>query len=49
MRKIIEQQQLDLEIVDWYIKVLENGYDTKNILKDFLQAKEDIKVMQEKY
>jgi len=43
LKKLLERKDKDLEIVQWYIEVLEGGFDTKNILKDFVKAQEDIK------
>ena len=37
--------QADLEIVDWYITVLEGGHNTKTLLKDFVQATQDLKAL----
>ena len=39
----LEKMEREFEIVQWYITVFEAGFNTKNILKDFVQAQEDIK------
>ena len=39
----LEKMEREFEIVQWYITVFEAGFSTKNILKDFVQAQEDIK------
>ena len=32
--------RVEAEIVDWYIKVMEDGHDTKRLIKDFYAEKE---------
>ena len=34
-----------MEIVKWYIEVIEGGFDTKTILPDFLAANREIKTL----
>ena len=38
----------ELEIVNWYIEVLEGGFNTKTIMKDFIEGQAEIKRLQEK-
>ena len=48
MKKRLEKLEEEFQIVKWYIDVLEGGFDTKNLLKDFVQAQEDLKSLTER-
>ena len=37
-----------MDIVKWYIEVFEQGFDTKTIIKDFIEGQAEIKRLQEK-
>ena len=36
-----------MDIVRWYIELFENGFSSKTILKDFLEAQNKIKDLEE--
>ena len=38
-----DQMVEELEIVNWYIEVLEGGFNTKTIMKDFIEGQAEIK------
>ena len=37
----IAELEKELKVVDWYIEVLQEGVDTGNLHKEYLQAKEE--------
>ena len=41
-----DQLANEMDIVRWYIDVFENGHDTRNLLKDFVDAQAEIKTLQ---
>ena len=41
-REKISYQLDQMEVVNWYIKVMEDGRDTKTIMKDYLKQKKII-------
>ena len=40
MQQGIDQLKQETEIVDWYIKVVEDGLDTKQLMQDYYAEKE---------
>ena len=38
----------EIEVVNWYIQVFEGGHNTKNLLKEFIAAKAEIKTLEAK-
>ena len=47
MKMKIKQYEDELEIVKWYIQVLEDGIDTRQIVKEYYQLKKEHSVLQE--
>ena len=45
----LDQLVEELEIVNWYIQVLEGGNNTKTLLKDFVKAQAEIKMLKENF
>ena len=48
LHKQCDQLTDDLQIVNWYIEVIEGGFNTRTIMKDFIQAQAEIKKLKEK-
>ena len=48
LHKQCDQLTDDLQIVNWYIEVIEGGFNTRTIMKDFIQAQAEIKQLKEK-
>lgn len=48
LHKQYDQIHNEMEIVKWYIEVLEGGFNTKTILKDFVDAQNQIKYLTSK-
>ena len=48
LHKQYDQIHNEMDIVKWYIEVLEGGFNTKTILKDFVDAQNQIKYLTQK-
>lgn len=47
LKKQLEQQNEELSFVTWYIQMFENGVNTKNLMKEIMEAKAEIKFLKE--
>ena len=47
LKKQVEQQNEELSFVTWYIQMFENGVNTKNLMKEIMEAKAEIKFLKE--
>ena len=47
LRDQMDQFVEEFTIVDWYIKVMESGKNTKNLLKDYIESQEEIKSLKD--
>ena len=47
LKEQVEQQNEELSIVTWYIQMFENGVNTKNLMKEIMEAKAEIKSLKE--
>ena len=48
LKKKVAQYEKELEVVNWYIQVLEDGIDTKEIAQHFYGLKKEHKLLKEK-
>ena len=47
LKEQVEQLNEELSIVTWYIQMFENGVNTKNLMKEIMEAKAEIKSLKE--
>ena len=45
----LDQLTEEFEIVNWYIQVVEEGRNTKTLLKDFVKAQTENKMLKENF
>ena len=45
----LDQLTEEFEIVNWYIQVVEEGRNTKNLLKDFVKLQTENKMLKENF
>ena len=43
LKEKLKQAEKDVDIVKWYLKVMEDGGQTKDIIKDYLKLKDLLK------
>ena len=48
LKKKVAQYEKELEIVNWYVDVFEDGNDTKEIVQQFYEHKKEHKLFKEK-
>ena len=48
LKEKVERYEKELELVNWYIQVLEDGIDTKEIAQHFYGLKKEHKLLKEK-
>lgn len=48
LQEQIDQMFEEFEIVDWYIKVMEDGKNTKTLLRDYIKAQAEIKELKDR-
>ena len=48
LKKKVAQYEKELEIVNWYVDVFEDGNDTKEIVQQFYEHKKEHELLKEK-
>ena len=48
LKKKVAQYEKELEIVNWYVEVFEDGNDTKEIVQQFYEHKKEHELLKEK-